>query len=45
MDFFELSSPAYYEKLLVNTENSDRNKTFVAEMKDRIPALKERIKK
>ena len=38
-DFFESSSPADYAKMLI--ENSDKNKEFVAEIKD----LKDRIKK
>ena len=42
-DFFESSSPADYAKMLI--ENSDKNKEFVAEIKDRISALKDRIKK
>ena len=42
-DFFESSSPADYAKMLI--ENSDQNKEFVAEIKDRISALKDRIKK
>ena len=42
-DFFESSSPADYAKMLI--ENSDKNKEFVAEIKDGILALKDRIKK
>ena len=42
--FFELQSPADYAKMLINTDNLDKNKEFVAEMKDRISDLKDRIK-
>ena len=34
-EFFELS-PADYAKELINTKNIDKNKAFLAEMKDRI---------
>ena len=44
-DFFESSSPADYAKMLINTENSDKNKKFVAEIKGRISNLIDRIKK
>ena len=44
-DFFGLSSPAHYAKILINTENLDKNKEFVAEIKDKISNLKERIRK
>ena len=44
-DFFESPSPADYAKKLIDTENPDKNKEFVAEMKDRISDLKDRIKK
>ena len=43
--FFESQSPAIYAKLLINTENPDKIKEFVAEIKDRISDLKDRIKK
>ena len=43
--FFESSSPADYAKMLINTENSDKNKKFVAEIKGRISNLIDRIKK
>ena len=43
-DFFESSSPADYAKMLINTENPDKNKKFVAEIKDRISDLKDRIR-
>ena len=43
-EFFELSL-ADYAKELINTKNSDENKKFVAEIKDRISDLKDRIKK
>ena len=42
--FFELPSPADYAKMLINTDNLDKNKEFVAEIKDRISDLKDRIK-
>ena len=44
-DFSESQSPAIYAKMLINTENPDKNKEFVAEIKDRISNLKDRIKK
>ena len=44
-DFFGLSSPADYAKILINTENLDKNKEFVAEIKNKISNLKERIRK
>ena len=44
-DFFESPSPAIYAKMLINTENPDKNKEFVAEIEDRISDLKDRIKK
>ena len=31
--------------MLINTENPDKNKEFVAEIEDRISDLKDRIKK
>ena len=43
-EFFELS-PADYAKELINTKNLDKNKAFLAEMKDRISDWKGRIKK
>ena len=43
-DFFE-SLPADYAEMLINTENSEKNKEFVAEIKNRISDLKGRIKK
>ena len=43
-DFFE-SLPADYAEMLINTENSEKNKEFVAEIKNRISDLKDRIKK
>ena len=42
-EFFELS-PADYVKELINTNNPDKNKEFVAKIKDRISDLKDRIK-
>ena len=44
-DFFESQSPVIYAKMLINTENPDKNKEFVAEIEDRISDLKDRIKK
>ena len=41
--FFGLSSPAGYAKMLINT-SSNENKKIVAEIKDRISGLKDRIK-
>ena len=43
-NFFESSSSAYYEKMLINI-NPDENKEIVAEIRDRISNLKKRIKK
>ena len=43
-DFFE-SLPADYAEMLIDTENSEKNKEFVAEIKNRISDLKDRIKK
>ena len=43
-EFFELS-PADYSKTLINIKNPDKNKEFVAEIKDRISDFKDRIKK
>ena len=43
-DFFESQSPAIYAKMLINTENPDKNKDFVAEIKERISNLKEGIR-
>ena len=34
-DFFELSSPADYAKVLINIKNPDENKKIVAEIKDK----------
>ena len=44
-DFFESQSPVIYAKMLINTENPDKNKEFVAEIEDRISDLKDRRKK
>ena len=44
-DFFESSSPADYAKMLMNIKNPDENKEFVAEIKDKILHLKDRINK
>ena len=43
-DLFGSSSPADCIKMLINTKNSDGNKIFVAEIKDRISNLKYKIK-
>ena len=43
-DFSESQSPAIYAKMLINTENPDKNREFVAEIKDRISNLKDRIR-
>ena len=43
-EFFELS-PVDYAKELINIKNVDENKRLVAEAKDRISDLKDRIKK
>ena len=43
-DFFESSSPADFAKKLINTRNLGKNKEFVAEIKDRISYLKDRMK-
>ena len=43
-DFFESSSPADYAKMLINIRNADENKGILAEVKDRISNLKDRIK-
>ena len=43
-NFFESSSSAYYEKMLINI-NPDENKEIVAEIRDRISNFKKRIKK
>ena len=44
-DFFNLSSPDDYAKMLINTKNPDKNKEIVAKIKDKISDLKDRIKK
>ena len=44
-EFFESSSPADYAKNLINTKNLNENKAIVAEIKNRISDLKDRIKK
>ena len=43
-DFYGSSSPAHYAKMLINTKNPDENKENVAEIEDRISALKDRLK-
>ena len=43
-DFFELSSPADYTKMLINIKNPNENKEIVAEIIGKISYLKERIK-
>ena len=42
-DFFELSSPADYAKMVIDIKNTDENKRIVAEIEDRISNLKDRI--
>ena len=44
-DFFEPSSPADYAKELINVMDPNENKEIVAEIKNRILDLKDRIKK
>ena len=44
-DSFESSLPANYAKIFINTKDPDKNKEFVAEIKDRISNLKDRVKK
>ena len=43
-DLFETSSPVVYAKELINTKNPDQDKEIVAEIRDRISYLKDRIK-
>ena len=43
VDFFVSPSPADYARMLI--KNSDKNKEMVAEIKERISALTDRIKK
>ena len=43
-DFFELV-PVDYAKMLINIKNADESKGIVAEAKDRISDLKDKIKK
>ena len=43
-DFLQLPSPVDFVKKLINTENLDKNKELVAEIKDRISDLKDGIK-
>ena len=44
-EFFELSSPANYAKMIINTKNADENKKNVKEIEYRISNLEDRIKK
>ena len=44
-DFFESSSPADYVKEFINVKDPNENKEIVAEIKNRILDLKDRIKK
>ena len=44
-DFFESSSSADYAKTLINTKNPNENKEIVADIKNKISDLKDRIKK
>ena len=39
-DFFESQSPAIYSKMLINTENPDKNKKIVAEIEEKISDLR-----
>ena len=43
-DFFELSSPDDYTKMLINIKNPNENKEIVAEIIGKISYLKNRIK-
>ena len=43
-EFFELLSPPDYSKMLINTKNPDENKEIVAEIKNRISDLKDKIR-
>ena len=43
-EFFELSSPADYSKMLINTKNADENKEIVAKIKNKISDLKDKIR-
>ena len=42
-EFFELSSPADYAKMLINIKNADENEEYVEEIKNRILNLKGRM--
>ena len=42
-DFFESSSPAHYVKELINIKDPKENKEIVAEIKNRILNLKDRV--
>ena len=44
-EFFELSSPASYAKMLINIKNWNENKENVDEIKNRISDLEDRIKR
>ena len=44
-DFFGLSSPADYAKILINTKNAGENKENIEVIGDRILALKDRIER
>ena len=44
-EFFELSSPANYAKMLINTQNRDENKKKLEEIENRISDLKDRIER
>ena len=43
-DFFESSSPVDYAKELISVKDPNKNKEIVAEIKDRMSNLKNRIK-
>ena len=42
-EIFESPSPADYAQLLININNSDKNKEIIAEIKNRTSDLKDRI--
>ena len=44
-DFFQLSSPTSYAKMLINTKDWDENKKNVEEIENRISDLKDRVKR
>ena len=44
-EFFELSSPANYAKMLIRIKDLDKNKEIVKEIKDRMSYFKQRLRK